>query len=440
MNRNLIVLLAAIVGVLLLFLWLGQDGKDEFSWAENYQLKSKQPYGTHVVHELLRGYLPTQKLVDLSKRPAQALPTDAAAATANYVFMGDGYLTDTADVDKILLFVHNGGRAFVSANAVMNYLMKRLSFTLCDTTTFHTGIDEFDEPLNKYHSFSYEYTDTVALRLAHPQLAENQPFHYSYLVKNKAQSYSWAYIDTLNTELDDCTEGGQNIAPLGNFDDEYLNFMRFSYGKGTFFMHTTPLAFTNVQLLDSARLRYATKALSHLQDGIIYWDEKSHASSDVVRNMNGSNIKLNRDSPLKFVLAQPALRWAWFVFLGLVVAYFLFMAKRRQRIVPILEEKKNTSLEFIQTIGLMYFRRHEHVRVCDMQIKQFQTYVRERYKLNSRDMNDTFVKDLAVRSNIVDADIRKITLFEKRIAYNDITEDAMIELHRLLTHFYKNCK
>ena len=45
-----------------------------------------------------------------------------------------------------------------------------------------------------------------------------------------------------------------------------------------------------------------------------------------------------------------------------------------------------------------------------------------------------------MKSNIADADIHKITLFEKRLAYNDITEDAMIELHRLLANFYKKCK
>jgi predicted nucleic acid-binding OB-fold protein len=75
-----------------------------------------------------------------------------------------------------------------------------------------------------------------------------------------------------------------------------------------------------------------------------------------------------------------------------------------------------------------------------MKLKQFQTFVRERYHLNTRDMTDEFVQSLAQRSSIADSDIRKIALFEKRIAYNDITEDAMVELHRLVSHFYKNCK
>ena len=55
-------------------------------------------------------------------------------------------------------------------------------------------------------------------------------------------------------------------------------------------------------------------------------------------------------------------------------------------------------------------------------------------------IHDDFIKILAMKSTILDTHIRKITLFEKRLAYNDITEDAMIELHRLLAHFYKNCK
>ena len=221
---------------------------------------------------------------------------------------------------------------------------------------------------------------------------------------------------------------------------EIGNNAKINYGKGTVFLHTTPLVFANISLLDSSKLRYVSKTFSHLQDGVIYWDDKSRTSSDIVNKMNGKNPRIDKDSPLKFILAQPALRWAWFLMLGLVAIYFILGAKRRQRIIPILEEKTNTSLQFIQTISLMYFRGREHVRICDMKVKQFQTFVRERYHLNTRVMDDEFIQTLAMKSNIADSDIRKITLFEKRLAYNDITEDAMIELHRLLANFYKKCK
>jgi hypothetical protein len=433
MNRYLPIALVVCV-VLGIFIWLGQRNKDKHDWAETYDPKSREPYGTAVVREILRGYLPTQKLEDLKEKTAKSLQTDGSATTANYLFVGDGFLPDTTDTDKLLLFVHNGGRAFIAANAVPNYLLERIAVTICDTAY----VDEEDAKF--YHAFQTDFADSANLNFKHPQLAENTPFKYNYFFKNVKRGTSWAYIDTLEASESTCTEGGDKLTPIGTMNGEMVNFAKINYGQGAVFLHTTPVAFTNITLLDSSKLRYVSKAFSHLQDGLIYWDDKSRTSSEVVNKMNGSNPKIDRDSPLKFILAQPSLRWAWFLMLGLVVLYFILGAKRRQRIIPILEEKTNTSLQFIQTISLMYFRGGQNVRICDMKVRQFQTFVRERYHLNTRVMDDEFIKTLAMKSNIVDADIRKITLFEKRLAYNDITEDAMIELHRLLSRFYKNCK
>lgn len=438
MNRYVIIgiVVAAILG---LFFWMGQRSKDRFEWNETYDEKSRQPYGTHIAHEILRGYLPTAKLEDLKKKVAESLPTNGSGVTtANYVFVGDGFFTDTADLDKLMLFVHNGGRAFISTNAVPNYFLQRMSYTVCDSIY---GEDS-DDYLEDYHSFQYSYSDTALLNFKHAQLSENQPFVCTYFYKNEPYAYTWSYIDTLESGsgLEDCPEKTALIAPIGTLDGDKVNFLKFSYGKGAVFLHTTPLAFTNIQLLDSIHVRYAEKALSHLQDGVIYWDTKSRVSRDVINRMNGSNLKIDKQSPLKYILAQPALRWAWFLFLGLALAYLVFVAKRRQRIIPVLEEKTNTSLQFIQTIGLMYFRQNEQVSICDMKMKQFQTFVRERYKLLSRTMDDEFVKTLAMKSGISDSDVRAITLYEKRIVHNDITEDVMIEFHHLLNRFYKNCK
>ena len=307
MNRYIIIgiVVAAILG---LFFWIGQRSKDRFNWNETYEEKSREPYGTHIAHEILRGYLPSGKLEDLKKKVSESLPTEGNGVTsANYVFVGDGFFADSADLDKLMLFVHNGGRAFISTNAVPSYFLKRISYTVCDTV-FGQNPDDY---LEDYHSFKFTYGDTALLNFKHPQLTENQPFLCTYFYKNEPFNYSWSYIDTLDSEnvLDNCDESISSIAPIGTLDSTKINFLKVSYGKGAVFLHTTPLIFTNIQLLDSTHLRYAEKALSHLQNGMIYWDTKSRVSREVINRMNGSNLKLDKESPLKYVLAQPALRW-----------------------------------------------------------------------------------------------------------------------------------
>ncbi len=421
-----ILLGAVILALLALFIYNRGEQKKQFSWKENYIELNKDPFGSFVIHEILKSYFPNKKLEDLKEHIAKALPKpDSLKEPANYVFVGDGLFADTADTDKLLLFVQEGHQAFIAANAVPNYLLENIFKDSC--------VDE-DEEFNRFRT---NWEDSVSLNFNHPQLIENKAFKYEFLIAGEKKAYDWSYIDTLRGE---CTEGAKNITPLGNFNEENINFIKVGYGKGAVFIHSNPIAFTNFHLLDSSKLRYAAKAFSHLTAGTIYWDTKSRVSRDVIRKMNGSNIRLEKEGPLKYILAQPSLRWAWFIFLTLIGLYLIFAAKRQQRPIPVLEDKSNTSLEFIQTIGQMYFRQGEHIRLCDMMLKQFQTFVRERYHLASRDMNEDFIKTLAIKSDVPLEKIRNIVGYELLISRNSLTEDSMIDFHHTLNSFYKNCK
>lgn len=425
-TNRYILLGVAILAILGLFVYLRQDPKKRFDWNETYKENSKEPFGAYVIHESLKSYFPNKKLEDLKSSLAQTLPTDSLKEAANYIFLGDGYFPDTADVDKLLVFVQEGNRAFVAANAMPNYFLERIFKDSC--------LDEDSD----VHTFRSNYIDSANLNLKHPQLIENQGFKYYFEIEGERKRYDWSYIDTVRGE---CTEGATNaVTPIGFLNDEDLNFVRIGFGKGAIFLHSNPIVFSNFHLLDSAKMRYAAKAFSHLPTGDIYWDTKNRTSRDVVNRVNGSNSKMSKDSPLKYVLAQPSLRWAWFILLGLVGLYFIFIAKRRQRIIPVLEDKSNTSLDFVQTIGHMYFRQGEHARLCDMMLKQFQTFVRERYHLASRKMDVEFTTVLAAKSDVPADRIKRIIEYERKIEMLDITENSMVDFHYLLNNFYKSCK
>jgi hypothetical protein len=50
-------------------------------------------------------------------------------------------------------------------------------------------------------------------------------------------------------------------------------------------------------------------------------------------------------SPMRFILNNPPLRYAWYLLLLGLLIFVLFNAKRKQRIVPVIEPLKNTSLD-----------------------------------------------------------------------------------------------
>jgi hypothetical protein len=414
-----------ILGIFAVFLYFGRDKKKRFNWSETYEETSKQPFGTYVVHEMMKTYFPNQKFEDFKQRIDKSINLDSIVKPANYVFIGDGFFTDTADVDKIMAFAHEGNRVLVAANAVPNYFLERVYQDSCD-----------DDNVG-YHRYLNEYVRFADLNFHHPQLIENKPFRYNFIIAGDTNDYDWSFIDTLREE---CTKGPQQLAPIGYINGDNINFAKIKYGNGEIYLHSNPIAFTNYHMLDSNKVRYASKVFSHLQTGAIYWDTKSRVRRDVIRRMNGTNMKFDDNSPLKYVLAQPSLRWAWFIMLGLIGLYMIFMAKRRQRIIPVLEDKSNTSLEFINTIGQMYFREGNYLSVCDMMMKQFQTFVRERYHMAAREMDEDFIKTLAIKSDVPEDRVRTITGYQRLLERNSLTEQSMVEFYHILDNFYKTCK
>jgi hypothetical protein len=314
--------------------------------------------------------------------------------------------------------VEHGGQAFLSLKAVPLNLMFHLYSDSCDSLAW----SQFESTI-----------DSVGmLTLTHPSLA-GPAVAVRFANRGIVTDYEWRYIP----------EGffceGEGWVVLGRQGKDFINFARIPYGNGYFYLHTTPLAFTNYQMRRQAVAQYAAAVFSHLEPGVIYWDEYSKVPENFA-SLKDSN-RLNNKGPLQFVLSQPALAWAWYLLLSAGLAYILFRGKRRQRIIPVLDTNKNTSLEFVNAMGRLYFLQNNHRKLALQMLKLFFNFVRERYYLQSRDMDDDFVQKLKVRSQVAPNIIQHIALLNKNInTSNVLTEKTLADLHGLLDQFYKNCK
>ncbi len=421
-----------LVLVLLLIataLYWTNSGRQRYSWYENYRPDNRDPYGAYIAHELLRNYTHNKALHDLDKRVAVALPKTAdTTGNANYVFVGEAAYFDSADVQRLSRFMEAGNRVFVSSQVIPFSLLRQVHDTLCNAFM-----------LNRLR-YDKNYDTLVNLNLTHPQLQRKKGWAFERIDQFKRVGYEWSYFSDTATN---CTEIDQRIITLGTLDTEYVNFVKINFGKGQLLLHTTPLVFANITLLDSQRLQYAEKVWSHLhQSGDVYWDTKSQVAQSVAENLNnpdrhGNN--LSTDSPLRYILSQPALTWAWYLFLASVALYFFFAAKRRQRIIEVLKPKRNASLAFLRTIGSMYFARGNHAAIGAMQFRDFQQFARERYRLQGREWNDEQLATLAQRSGIQAADIDAIMQADT-LLQNEMTDKALEKLYLRLQDFYKRCK
>jgi len=148
-----------------------------------------------------------------------------------------------------------------------------------------------------------------------------------------------------------------------------------------------------------------------------------------------------REGPLDYILSQPPLAWAWYLLLSLGVLYLLFRAKRRQRMIPVLAQNRNTSLEFIATIGRLHFTGKNHRRIALQQMELLESFIRSKYKISTQDKTATFIKTLSSIAEIDEALLTKMFLIQTNIKSSKFTTDkTLIELHKLEDYFYKNCR
>lgn len=249
------------------------------------------------------------------------------------------------------------------------------------------------------------------------------------LFKNKPFETTWEFIqkELLCPKLND-------LQILGTIEGEYVNFLSVAHGKGKIFLHNTPLAFTNLPLLDSANYHYVEAVLSLLAAGDIYWDQHKY---QYLLDSHRINPTREFDTPLAFVLSQPSLAIAWYILLALGLAFLIFGTKRRQRIIPVVASNANTSLEFIEHIGRIYFLSKQYGELALLKLNLWNHFIRERYRIDTHELDDQNILRLSMRSNVSEEIIRKIVTLRSNIARSRfVSKNTLIQLHQTLETFY----
>jgi len=425
MNRKPIIIGVTIFLLLVLLALLFRSNRRPLDWRETYDEDSRSPYGTFVIHELLQDYYPEHQFRTLSDSIHGQLlyPSNQPA---NYIFIGEAMYMDSLDMQALLNFVLEGNTALISSRTIPYDLISYLYYDECE-----------DFPWEDYSSAP---DSAVHLNFNHRALANDTGFVFKYIKRYREKPYNWQYIESYFF----CEEE-YSLVELGRMNNSFINFARIKYGDGTFYLHTTPLAFTNISMLEKQSLEYANRVFSHLQPGDIYWDRYSQISERVGRRRNqarnGGERRFSTKSPLQYILSQLALAWAWYLLLTVGVLYLLFRTKRKQRIIPVLERNTNTSLAFLSTIGRLYFLQNNHRQLCLQKTRLFQGFIREHYNLQSREMNDDFIQKLIAISEVSEDLIHKILLMNRNIENSDfVSENTLIEYHLAIDQFYKTCK
>ncbi|HEU5146931.1 MAG TPA: DUF4350 domain-containing protein [Chryseosolibacter sp.] len=411
-----IIVVIAFVTIAGVIYYIFSQAPKRHQWFESYRSSSEEPYGAAFIHKMLRGYRPgSDFMVNEKERLHDLLENVDNVENTDYILIGHNVFLDEASASSLARFIEAGGNAFIATLTPPEEILMAVYYQECRTPI------EFVE----------RRTEEVSMNFFHPDLEKERGGPYRFRIGVEDFPYSWDYI----SEAVFC-DSTRSITPLGFQNDDHVNFVRISVGKGSLYLHSNPIAFTNYFLLKPENVRYAAGVFSHLDGEDIIWDEFSKIPLPGGRNNA-------YDSPLYYILQQPALKYSWWLLLFTVLLYVVFGGKRKQRVIPVLEPKRNTSLEFVNLISQLHYRNANHLDMAHKKMKYFLYFVRSKYGIHAERFREEHIRRLAEKSKVRLADVEVIFsryyLIEERFKHN-IEANRLVDLYDAIENFYKQSK
>jgi hypothetical protein len=410
MNRSTIIYVI-FVGVLIALYFLVQSGKPSqpkrLSWTPSFSSFHDKPYGTKLLYDRLEDIFPGSNIETVQKSTYSAIKDTSFYKPTAYVVINNNYLIDEWDTRFLMDFVRQGNYALIAAENFSAFLAD--SLRIRNRTFFMNFALQNQAP---------DELDSTRANYINAPLENSEGYNF---YANNVKGY-FSFVDSVRSEI------------LAYNNEGYANLLRVPVGKGAFILCSSPYLLTNYHLLYENHHDFMAKAFSHIPAQTdILWDE--HYKIDHLRALAGER---GRSGDLSFILGEPELAWAWYLVVGMMLLYVLVERKRKQRIIPIVKPHPNLTVDFIRTIGGLYFQSQDHKNIADKKIKVFLEYIRTRYFLKTNHINQELVESLSGKSNIPVGDLRALFNIILRVQKNDtITEDRLIELNEMIDSFYE---
>ena len=197
-----------------------------------------------------------------------------------------------------------------------------------------------------------------------------------------------------------------------------VRVVRIKRGKGELFVSCGPLLMTNYGILDTQT------------NGLIFRMMSQFRGLPIVRTeAYGPETEYETDTPLRFWLQNEPLRWAIYLTLGGLLLFCVFYARRRQRVIPVVEEPANRSLEFVKLIGTLYHQKHINRDLLQKKYSYFAETLRRMTMIDVEDVESRKenIAQIAIRTGMPEAEVRMIfDRVERYLQGDDELKDAAL--------------
>lgn len=357
MKKNWPYYIVLLLVVAFLYRVSEKASRKQISWNENYTAASKIPFGCYVTRDYLDEII-TAGVEEVDKTAYVHL-VDSAYKNKNYIFINSEFEPTAQDIIQLCRFAGAGNTVFVSARS-FGFLQDTLHFYVGDPMLYYIQNDSINTiggALNSGSAF-------VEANLIHPTL---------HLTKNAVYDRTtygsvFTSFDTLKTTV------------LGVDASGAANYVKIPFGNGEFLLHTLPDAFANYYAADKPTQRYLFRALSYLPDRPTFFDEHYKVG------------RIQNEDTRRYLLSEPALKLGYIVVVIAGLIALFFGGKRRQRPVPVVTPPANSTLEFVEQVGVLYYRQGNHADIVKKKINYFLESVRTRFYTQTNVFDDKFLE------------------------------------------------
>ncbi|WP_296382611.1 DUF4350 domain-containing protein [Winogradskyella sp.] len=389
-----------IIGAVIVFMMIAEVTKPKaLNWRDSFSAADKIPLGCYVLFNELETFSDEDMLTS-EESIYQYLKKVDTTTQKTLVLINNRISFDSEESNALLNFVEKGNSVFISS-----------------TYAYGNVLDSINIGITRQYTNLYKKESES--KFTSPSLQKN-----NRLFNDVIENSHFTSIDTLKTTI----LGTITTKDEDDIEQTNANFIKVAVGEnnGQFILHTNPFAFTNYHLMDDKE-DYAATVLSYLPKQQIIWDNNYKSGRKVIT------------SPLRYILQNTALKWAFYVSMLGLILFVIFRGKRVQRIIPVIKKLDNATVDFTRTIGELYYQHGDFTNIIEKKTQYFLEFVRTNYYLDTNQFNPSFIEKLATKSSNTKETTKTLVdylVFLK--SKTNHTEQELIELNKKIEHFTKH--
>lgn len=405
-NKSYILFLAIL---LIIYLVVQALKPEPVNWEPGYSKEQTRPYGNYALFRLLNSLFPKQPIIVSRKHPYEELPKYSRGN--NYILITSSVSLNHEELSVLADFISRGNHVFIAA--------ENFNHEFCQ----YWGIETQYSPSEIPNYWNEKKRPKPTVNFTNPSLKSEKGYELRY----DQYDYFFSAQDTSKSQSKNKNEIPipPRVTVLGTLNQKLPNFILIPHGEGYLLLHSHPKLFTNYNVVYHPRNHeYVSKALSYLPIQPVIWDEYF--------NMGPIGAK----TEIRYILSSKSLRWAWFSLLCGIALYMLFESKRRQRVIPVVQPPVNSTLEFINTVGRLYYQQKDHTNLAKKKVTFFLERIRKQYYIDTQELDDEFIEILSARSGIENEFIASLVTLLRDIQHsNQIDEKRLLHLNQQIELF-----